>query len=152
MHSHFHNGCVLLTQAFATSTTASTVSNGGHPRGSTELDKETGHNCRMTHKEFQEFGYHVFGLDSLSSIGSSKHSQGFRQTEYSFLNMILSNFATITNLHPVIAHKIEGGRHSLARALARCTLLLIGANALTPSIIQQVWGANETVCHIGIQP
>ena len=30
-------------------------------------------------------------------------------------------------------------------ALARCTLLLIGAEALTPNIIKKVWGANDTV-------
>jgi hypothetical protein len=94
--------------------TASTISNGGHPRGSTKLDEETGHNCQMTHKEFQEFGYLVFGLDSLRSIGSSMPFQGFRQTDYSFLNMILSNFATITNLHQLIMHKVEGDCHSLA--------------------------------------
>jgi hypothetical protein len=99
----------------------------------------------MTHKEFQKFEYLVFGLDSLSYFGSNKHSEGFKQTKYSFLNMILSNFVTITNLYPVITHKIEGDHHLLAQALTQCTLLLIGANALTPSIIQQVWGANETV-------
>jgi hypothetical protein len=57
--------------------------------------------------------------------------------------MILGDFATITNLHPVITQGIEGDCHSLARALAQCTLLLIGADALTPSIIERVWGANE---------
>jgi hypothetical protein len=56
MHYYFHDGRVLLTQAFVASMTASTVGDGGHPRGSTELDDETGHNCWMTHKVFQEFG------------------------------------------------------------------------------------------------
>ena len=50
--------------------------------------------------------------------------------------MLLSDFATITNLHPVIARDIEGDRLLLACALAQCTLLLIGAEALTPSLIQ----------------
>ncbi len=59
--------------------------------------------------------------------------------------MILGDFATITNLHSVIAQEIEGDCHSLARALARCTLLLIRADALTPSIIECVWGANKIV-------
>ncbi len=76
MHYYFHDGCVLLTQAFAASMTASTVGNGGHPRGSTELDDETGHNFGMIRKELHKFGSLVFGLDSGSSIATSKHSQG----------------------------------------------------------------------------
>jgi hypothetical protein len=79
MHYYFHDGRVLLTQAFAASMTASAVGDGGHPRGSTELDDETRHNWRMTHKKFQEFGYLVFGLDSNSSIAKSKHSQGLNK-------------------------------------------------------------------------
>jgi hypothetical protein len=145
MHYYFHDRQVFLTQAFTASTTASTVGDGGHPRGSTELDDENGYNCRMTHKKFQEFGYLVFGLDSDSSTATSKHSQGFKQTNNSFLNMILGDFATITNLHPVITQEIKGDRHSLARAHAQCTLLLIGADALTPLIIEHVWGANKII-------
>ncbi len=37
-HFYFHQSRILLTKAFATSTTASTVGNGGMPKGSTELD------------------------------------------------------------------------------------------------------------------
>jgi hypothetical protein len=59
--------------------------------------------------------------------------------------MILGDFGTITNLHPVITQEIEGNHHFLAQALARCTLLLIGADALTPSIIECVWGANKII-------
>ena len=33
----------------------------------------------------------------------------------------------------------------LAHALACCSLLLLGYDALTPSIIQRVWGANDTI-------
>jgi hypothetical protein len=57
--------------------------------------------------------------------------------------MILGDFTTITNLHPVITQEIKGDCHSLVQALARCTLLLLGADALNPSIIERVWGANE---------
>jgi hypothetical protein len=46
--------------------------------------------------------------------------------------MLLSDFAMITNLHPVIAHKVDGDHHALAQALARCTLLLVDADVLTP--------------------
>jgi hypothetical protein len=91
----------------------------------TELNDETGQNCQMTFKEFQEFGHLVFGLDSYSLLGSSKHSQGFRQTDYSFLIMLLIDCTTIMNLHPMIASDIKGECPSLARALAQCTLLLL---------------------------
>ena len=64
--------------------------------------------------------------------------------------MLLSNFAMIMNLHPVIAHDIKGDHQSLARALAWCTLLLLGADTLTPAIIQWVQGANKIVpCNLG---
>jgi hypothetical protein len=145
MHYYFHDGRVLLTQAFAAGITASTVDDGGHPRGSTELNDETRHNCWMTHKEFQEFEYLIFGLDSDSSIATSKHSQGFKQTDYSFLNMMFGDFTTITNLHPVITQEIKGDCHSLTQALTQCTLLLIGADVLTPLIIEPVWGANKII-------
>ncbi len=128
---------MLLTQAFATSTTSSTVGDGGLPRGSTELDEETGYNCRMTLKEFQDFGLLVLGLYmQSSSFGPSKHSHGFKQTDSSFLNMLLNDFVVITNLHPMIYQNIEGDRLSLTRALVRCTLLLIGVEALTPNLIR----------------
>jgi hypothetical protein len=69
---------VLLTQAFVDSTTATTVGDGGLQCGSTELDEETGHNCRMTPKEFGDFVLLVFGLDMHSLLALSKHSQGFK--------------------------------------------------------------------------
>jgi hypothetical protein len=123
-HYFFHDSHVLLTQAFAASTTSSTVGDGGLPRGSTELDEETGHNCKMTPEEFQEFGLLVLGLDTHSSLFEPrKHSHGFKQTDGSLLNLLLNGFAVITNLHPVIHHNIKGDRSSLACALARCTLL-----------------------------
>ncbi len=43
-HFYFHQGGVLHTEAFAPSTTATTVGDGSKPRGSTELDDVTGHN------------------------------------------------------------------------------------------------------------
>ena len=145
-HYFFHDSRVLLTQAFAASTTSTTVGDGGSPCGSTKLDEETGHNCKMTANEFQDFALLVLGLDTHSSaFGPSKHSHGFKQTESSFLNMLLNDFAVITNLHPAAYHNNEGDRLSLARSLARCTLLLTGAEALTPNLIRRVWGANETV-------
>ncbi len=36
-HFYFHNDRVLHTKAFAASTTATTIGDGGEPRGSTEM-------------------------------------------------------------------------------------------------------------------
>ncbi len=47
-HFYFHNDHILQTKVFAASTTATTIGDGGKPRGSTELDAITGHNCAMT--------------------------------------------------------------------------------------------------------
>jgi hypothetical protein len=59
--------------------------------------------------------------------------------------MLLANFSTITNLHLAIHNEIADDRQALACALACCSLLLLGSDALTLSIIQQVWGANDTI-------
>jgi hypothetical protein len=102
---------VLLTKVFAASTTSSTVGNGGLPRGSTELDEETGHNCKMTPEEFQDLGLLVLSLDMhSSSFGPRKHLHRFKQMDGSLLNLLLNDFAVITNLHPVIHHNIKGDR------------------------------------------
>ncbi len=143
-HYYFHQDCVLLTHAYTTSTTATTVGDGGNPGGSTELNDESGHNCCMTDAEFQIFAHLVLGLDSAhDSIGTG--SKGHKQRDRSYVNMLLTDYATITNLHPVIHNKIANDQQALACALACCTLLLLGSDALTPSIIQQVWGANNTI-------
>ena len=49
--SNFHQGRVLHTKAFAISTTAMTIGDVGKPKGSTELDDVTGHNCSITKEE-----------------------------------------------------------------------------------------------------
>jgi hypothetical protein len=143
-HYYFHQDQVLLTHAFATSTAATTVGDGGKPRGSTELDNEWGHNCCMTNAEYRTFAHLVLGLNpTQDTIGTG--NKGYKQHDCSFANMILADFVTITNLHPVIGREIAGDWRALSRALARCILLLLGSDALTPSIIQQVWGANDTI-------
>ena len=143
-HYYFHQDRVLLTHAYTMSTTATTVGDGGDPRGSNELKNESGHNCCMTDAEFWIFAHLVLGLDSAhDSIGTG--SKGHKQRDCSYVNMLLTDYATITNLHPVIHNKIADDRQALACALARCTLLVLGSDALTPLIIQWVWGANDTI-------
>ena len=98
----------------------------------------------MTNAEYRTFAHLVLGLDpTQDTIGTG--NKGYKQHDRSFANMLLADYVTITNLHPVIGSKIAGDRRALARTLARCALLLLGSDALTPSIIQQVWGDNDTV-------
>ena len=97
-HFYFHQDRVLHTKAFAVSTTATTVGDGGKPKGSTELDDVTGHNCTMTKEEYATFAVTVLGLRP-----GLQH--GTRQTECSLLNMLLGNFVTLTNIAAVYSLK-----------------------------------------------
>ena len=137
-HFFFHQSRVLLTKAFATSTTASTVGDGGTPRGSTELNAICGSNCAMESDEFQMFAQLVLGLHP-----GKQH--GTEPSERSLVNMLLEDFVVITNLTAVFPLDEPDDRRTLARRLARFSLLLLGAEALTPKIIARVWGKNEVV-------
>jgi len=137
-HFFFHQSRVLLTKAFATSTTASTVGDGGTPRGSTELDAICGSNCHMDKEEFHMFAQLVLGLHP-----GKQH--GTEPSERSLVNMLLEDFVVITNLTAVFTLDEPDDRCTLARRLARFSLLMLGAEALTPKIIARVWGDNEVV-------
>jgi hypothetical protein len=71
--------------------------------------------------------------------------EGHKQRGHSFVKMLLANFATITNLYPVIHYEIANNQQALACALACCTLVLTGSDILNPSIIQRIWEANNTI-------
>ena len=59
--------------------------------------------------------------------------------------MLLEDFVSLTNLTAVFALNKPTDRKMLARILARFVILLLGADALTPTIIRTVWGENEVV-------
>ena len=61
-HFYFNDNRALHTKAFAPSTTATTVGDGGNPHGSTELDEVTGHNCAMSQDNYNLFTLLVLGL------------------------------------------------------------------------------------------
>ncbi len=90
----------------------------------------------MSDEDHHVFAHLVFGLD-YGGMGTG--SEGHKQRNHSFVNMLLANFSAITNLHLAIHNGIADDRQALARALARCSLLLLGSDALTLSIIQRVW-------------
>ena len=62
-----------------------------------------------------------------------------------FVNMLLEDFVSLTNLTAVFALNEPADRKALTRILVCFAILLLGADALTPVIIQQVWGENEVV-------
>jgi hypothetical protein len=132
-HFYFHQGCILHTKAFATSTTAMTVGDGGNPKGSTKLDDATGHNCAMMKEEYVTFAIIVLGL-----CPGLQH--GTRQTEHSLFNMLLDDFVTLTNLTAVYLLDEPTDKRALARILARFSLLMLGADALDPAIVERIWG------------
>jgi hypothetical protein len=132
-HFYFHQGRVLHTKAFATSTTASTVGDGSKPKGSTELDAICGHNCAITADEYTIFILLVLGLRSGKQHGTER-------SERSFMNMLLEDFVTISNLTAVFALNEPDDRRALARMIACFSLLLLGVEALTSKIIAKVWG------------
>ena len=59
--------------------------------------------------------------------------------------MLLENFATLTNLATVYLLDEPTDKHTLACILARFSLLMLGADALTPVIIEHVWGQDDVV-------
>ena len=59
--------------------------------------------------------------------------------------MLLEDFVSLTNFTAVFALNGPTDRKILACILARFAILLLGADALTPMIIQTVWGENKVV-------
>ena len=98
----------------------------------------TGHNCTIK-KEYTTCAVTVLGHRP-----GLQH--GTRQTKCSLLNMLLDNVVTLTNLLAAVYLLDEPtDKHALARILACFSLLMLGADALTPAIIVRVWGQGNVV-------
>jgi len=120
-----------------------TVDDGESPPGSTELDDKTGHNCKMPHNL-----YHIF---CTSILGIPSDSWAVTRLEAAFKNLLLHNLDTMmyyfdADTYYKNAHvSLPGDRKDIATTFARLTLLLEGADACTPHIINSVWGENDDV-------
>jgi len=68
-------------------TVAAAADDGESPPGSTDLDDETGHNCKMPHNLYRIFCTSVLGLPS--------DSWAITQSEAVFKNLILHNLNTM---------------------------------------------------------
>jgi hypothetical protein len=139
---YFENKRVLCTRAFSTSTVATTIDHGVFPPGSTELNDNTGHNCKMPKALYKAFCHHVLGLPP--------NSWASHQTETAFRNLIIQDLDAMmfyynTNCYNVnqVPFSYPGDQKDMARILARLTLLLVGADACTTHIINSMWGEDN---------
>jgi hypothetical protein len=132
---------VLCTRAFSTSAVGTTVDDGESPPGSTELDDKTGHNCKMPHNLYRIFCTSVLGLP-LDSWAVTCTEAAFKNLLLHDLDAMMYYFDTDTYYKnaPV---SLLGDCKDMATIFARLTLLLIGADACTPHIINSVWGKDE---------
>jgi hypothetical protein len=135
---YFYQGRVLHTKAFATSTIVTTLGNGGKPKGSTKLADASGHNSTMTKEEYITFAILVLGL-----CPGLQHST--RRGECSILNMLLDNFVTLTNLVAIYLLDKPTNKSSMAHIVACFPLIMLGADALTPTNVERLLGQNDVV-------
>jgi len=138
---YFEAERVLCTRAFSTSAIGTTVHDGESPPGSTELDDETGHNCKMPHSLYRIFCTSVLGLP-LDSWTVTRSEAAFKNLLLHDLNMMMYYFNTDTYYknEPI---SLPGDLKNMATILACLTLLLVGADACTPHIINSVWGEDD---------
>jgi hypothetical protein len=80
---YFEAERVLCTRAFSTSAIGTTVNDGKSPPGSTELDNETGHNCKMP--------YSLYRIFCTSVLGLPLDSWAITRLEAAFKNLILQD-------------------------------------------------------------
>ena len=87
----------------------------------------------MSLDEYTLFAILVLGLCPGEMHGTTR-STGL------FVNMLLEDFVSLVNLTDVFPLNEPSDQKALARTLARFSILLLGADALTPTNINQVWG------------
>jgi hypothetical protein len=138
---YFKSMHVLCTRAFLVAAISTTVDDGESPLGSTKLNNEMGHNCKMMKEQYWVFFRLVLGLDN--NTWANYCSEG------ALCNMILQDLDAMMYYYdmdwqvcikPVLP---QGNITDMAKILARITPLLFGADACTPCIINKVWGADS---------
>jgi hypothetical protein len=111
------------------------------PLGSTDLNDETGHNCKISKEIYTSFGLLIQGLNHDSWATAC--------TECAFRNLLIQDIDTMmyywdTNNYVNGAPVLLPDDHlDMACILARLTLLLTGADACTPHIINSLWGNDK---------
>jgi len=143
---YFLNEQVLCTRAFSVSAVTTTIDDGASPPGSTELDDETGHNCKMPRELYSTFCTHVLGLPT-GSYTAHRSEKTFRNMLLHDIDALLHyynvNYFTQSSTENPEPISLPGDRSDMARILARFTLLLVGTDACTPHIFNSVWGEDN---------
>ncbi len=139
---YFKNERVLCTQAFSTFVVATTINDGAFPSGSTELEDNTGHNCKMPKALYKAFCHQVLCLPP--------NSWASHQTEMAFCNLIIQDLDAMMSYYDTNCYDVNqvpfsylGDQKDMARILARLTLLLVGADVCTTHIIKSMWGEDD---------
>ena len=85
----------------------------------------------MSQDQYNFFPLLVIGLQP-------DKNHGTKRSESSFVNMLLEDFVSLTNLTAVFSLNEPTDRKALVYNLAHFAVLLLGADTLTPTIIQTV--------------
>ena len=140
---YIHEERILCTRAFSVAAVTTTVDDGASPPGSTELDDEAGRNCKMSTERYKSFARLVLGLND--------NTWALCRTERAFRNrIVVQDLDVVMYCWDTDSYTMDGrpmtyrdDRWDMARTLARLTLLLTGADACTPNVINAVWGADD---------
>jgi hypothetical protein len=92
----------------------------------------------MTKEDYTTFAIVVLGVRQGATHGD-------RPSEGSFVNLLLCDYVCLTNLTAVFRLNENGDRRELAQILVCFSLLMLGSKALTPRIVERVWGSNPVV-------
>ena len=84
---YIHAKCVLCTRAFSVAAVTTTVNDCASPSRSTELDDDTGHNCKMSRELYNSFARLVLGLNH--------DTWALHRTECAFRNLIVQDLDAI---------------------------------------------------------
>ena len=140
----FHNDDLLETEMFRASSIASTVGDGGSPEGSTEIDTQCGHNIIMSPKLYATYVRFAFVENSTLSTTMRQH---FWMNTLAYRTMHALNLTYLATVY------IGNGRRritfytpnaALALAQELVTLLMTncGPEAITKTIVDEVWGTD----------
>ncbi len=130
---------VICTRTFSTSAVGTTVDDGESPPGSTKLDDETGHNCKMPHNLYRIICTSVLGLplDSWTNLDCHPHGSGVQKSAPARSrsnNLLLWHQYILYKNAPV---SLPRDPKDMATIFVHLTLLVVGADACTPHIHQK---------------
>jgi hypothetical protein len=129
-------GQLLALEFFTRQALRSTIRDGNHPPGSTELDDATGQNAYVTQEQFQAIMIRCFGA----------HSAHYPRTLDYLLNVTIWNLAAINQFQLVRRCNIPGDKIEFGRLLAFCVIMFVGACATTPKIFEESIGQDPALC------